>query len=183
MIYVLVALEAEFPAVDLPDNVTIIYTGVGKINAAYHATKTAMAADCTHIINYGTAGTLRAALAGHLLRVNCLRQRDIDGRPLAARGETPFETDHLAADIRLAGDGVSLSTGDDFVRQPPAISSDLVDMEAYAIAKVCAREGVAFDCFKYVTDLADENATTAWRDNVAAGASAFRAQLGILVAG
>ena len=36
---------------------------------------------------------------------------------------------------------------------------------------------VPFSCYKYVTDLADENATANWRDNVARGAGLFVAAL------
>ena len=79
--------------------------------------------------------------------------------------------------IELGGEGVSLSTGDNFVTAPPALASDIVDMEGYAIAKACLRAGVAFSCWKFVTDLADENATANWRDNVETGAAAFIAAL------
>ena len=71
------------------------------------------------------------------------------------------------------GGGVSLSTGDNFVTAPPDLASDIVDMEGYAIAKACIRAGVPFTCWKFVTDLADENATANWRENVEKGASAF----------
>ena len=46
-------------------------------------------------------------------------------------------------------------------------------MEGYAIAKACIRAGVAFTCWKFVKDLADENATANWNENVEKGASAF----------
>jgi len=66
-----------------------------------------------------------------------------------------------------------LSTGDNFVTSPPEITSDAVDMEAYAIAKVCALEGVPFSCFKFITDLADKNAAEHWQENVRLGAKSF----------
>ena len=75
--------------------------------------------------------------------------------------------------IDLGGDGVSLSTGDNFVTALPDLASDIVDMEGYAIAKACIRAGVPFTCWKFVTDLADENATANWRENVEKGAAAF----------
>ena len=46
-------------------------------------------------------------------------------------------------------------------------------MEGYAIAKACLRGNVGFSCWKYVTDLADEDATENWRENVENGAAAF----------
>ena len=97
----------------------------------------------------------------------------MDGRPLAALGDTPFEEGPAAGVIDLGGDGVSLSTGDNFVTTPPDLASDIVDMEGYAIAKACIRAGVPFTCWKFVTVLADENATANWRENVEKGASAF----------
>ena len=176
MIYVLVALESELPD-ELPDDYRLVYTGIGKINATYAALKTAQRDDCEAIINYGSAGTLHHAHAGELLQIGTLHQRDMDARPLAALGETPLETRVPAMAIQLPHGDYSLSTGDNFVTAPPEISSDAVDMEAYAIAKVCALEDVPFSCFKFITDLADENAAEHWQENVSLGAQAFTARL------
>jgi len=176
MIYVLVALESELPDT-LPDNYRLVYTGIGKINATYAALKTALLDDCEGIINYGSAGTLQHQHAGKLLQIGTLHQRDMDARPLAALGETPLETRVPAMAIELLQGDYSLSTGDNFVSAPPEISSDAVDMEAYAIAKVCALENIPFSCFKYITDLADENAAEHWQENVSLGAEAFLALL------
>ena len=177
MIDLLVALEAERDGVQLPADMRVTFTGVGKINAALAAAAVLAQADCTAVMNFGTAGSLKPDLAGTLVRVVKISQRDMDARPLAPRGTTPFEDGPTAGQIELGGDGVSLSTGDNFVTAPPALASDIVDMEAYAIAKACQRAGVAFSCWKYVTDLADENATENWRDNVARGAHLFAAQM------
>ena len=46
---------------------------------------------------------------------------------------------------------------------------DVVDMEAYAIAKACKEGQVNFRCFKYVSDQADENASEEWTKTVADG--------------
>ena len=51
---------------------------------------------------------------------------------------------------------------------------DVVDMEAYAIAKVCKLEGIEFKCFKYISDNADENATSDWIENCKKGAKSFQ---------
>ena len=50
---------------------------------------------------------------------------------------------------------------------------DVVDMEAYAIAKVCKLEKIEFKCFKYISDNADENAKIDWNENLALGVQAF----------
>ena len=44
-----------------------------------------------------------------------------------------LRTGQVLALSSLDGDGVSLSTGDNFVTAPPEIASDIVDMEGYAI--------------------------------------------------
>ena len=50
---------------------------------------------------------------------------------------------------------------------------DVVDMEAYAIAKICKLEKIEFQCFKYISDKADNNADTDWKKNLEFGAKAF----------
>ena len=177
MIDIIVALEAELAGRSLPAGFRVTFCGVGKINAALATAAVLSRGDCRRVVNFGTAGTLRPALAGQLVRVNRMLQRDMDARPLAALGDTPFEAGAASGVIELGGEGGSLSTGDNFVTAPPALASDIVDMEGYAIAKACLRAGVAFSCWKFVTDLADENATANWRDNVETGAAAFIAAL------
>lgn len=172
MIYVLVALESELPD-ELPPGYKLVYTGIGKINACYAALKTAQRDDCKAIINYGTAGAFESAHVGELLEIGTLHQRDMDARPLASLGETPLETRTPASEIHLPKGKYSLGTGDSFVMAPPEVRSDAVDMEAYAIAKVCALENIPFSCFKFITDLADENAAEHWQANVSRGARLF----------
>ena len=173
MIDVVVALEAELAGRSLPAGFRVHFCGVGKINAALKAAEALARGECRRVVNFGTAGSLRPELAGQLVRVNRILQRDMDARPLAALGDTPFEEGPASGVIDLGGDGVSLSTGDNFVTTPPDLASDIVDMEGYAIAKACIRAGVPLTCWKFVTDLADENATANWRENVEKGASAF----------
>ena len=50
---------------------------------------------------------------------------------------------------------------------------DVVDMEAYAIAKICKLEKIEFQCFKYISDKADNNADIDWKKNLELGAKAF----------
>ena len=50
---------------------------------------------------------------------------------------------------------------------------DVVDMEAYAIAKVCKLENIEFRCFKYISDNADKNAGIDWKKNLEIAFQAF----------
>ena len=54
------------------------------------------------------------------------------------------------------------------------IECDIVDMEAYAIAKVCKKYDVNFKCFKYISDKADENAASDWKENIKKEINYFR---------
>ena len=50
---------------------------------------------------------------------------------------------------------------------------DVVDMEAYAIAKVCTIKKVKFRCFKYISDNANDSADNDWNENLKIAAKKF----------
>ena len=180
---VITALELELGVV--PDGYKIVYSGVGKINAAI-AAMDAIHAGATEIINYGTAGVVgKKPIVGTLVEVDTILQRDINAEPLAPRGITPYE-DHLhtaAAILLETGTDITLGTGDSFVTEKDEwfdySSVDIVDMEAYSIAKVCKRKNIPFRCYKWVSDFADENASRDWQVNIAKGANAIRKVLSV----
>lgn len=169
VIYILVALEQELPfnSTDL----YIKYTGVGKINATIAAVEACIDPKCTRIINYGTAGALNKDLIGQLIEIGTLYQRDMDARPLAELGYTPF--DNISGPIIISNSDYTLSTGDNFVTSTPELKTDAVDMEAYAIAKVCNLMNKPFSCYKYLTDYADENSANHWQENINKGIEKF----------
>ena len=173
---IVVALEDELPEYMVP-GWKVVYTGVGKVNAAIAATEAVLEARPAHLINYGTAGALNPEITG-LNRVSYIVQRDMDVRPLGFKlGHTPFDTINH---IDLNGTGVSLGTGDHFVTTPPELITDIVDMEAYAIAKVCKLKNIDFRCFKFISDNADNEAKDDWVDNVSLGAKLFIEKIGSL---
>ena len=166
----IVALENELPQKELP-RYKIEYSGVGKINATYKTLEVIKNDRPDLIINYGTAGSLRRDLKG-LHEVSKFLQRDMDATPLGFRmGETPFDS---ISDIDFGRTGLSCSTGDNFVTTSPLLGSDLVDMEAYAIAKVCWLSRVDFMCFKYISDDADSDSPNNWERNIRFGKEAFK---------
>jgi adenosylhomocysteine nucleosidase len=87
-----------------------------------------------------------------------------------ALGETPFDS---IKEIIISKNGSSCGTGDSFVNKKIDMKIDVVDMEAYAIAKVCMLENIKFRCFKYISDNADKNANIDWNKNLTLGAKAF----------
>ena len=146
------------------------HTGVGKINATYNTLRLIDVHKPKIIINYGTVGAINRTLKG-IIECTKFYQRDMDVRGLNFElGETPFDR---IKEIILSKNGYSCGTGDNFVNQRIDMSVDVVDMEAYAIAKVCKLENIEFRCFKYITDNADENANIDWEENLALGVNAF----------
>ena len=90
-------------------------------------------------------------------------------------GETPFDNinEIINSDV-----GHSCGSGDSFVNKKIEMEVDIVDMEAYALAKVCKLEGVKFKCFKFISDNADDNAPVDWTENCKKGAKLFHIKMG-----
>ena len=156
------------------ENHAILYTGVGKVNATYNLTKVLMddRDDYDLVINYGTAGS---KVYNGL--VDCTRfiQRDMDATPLGfKKGETPFDKGPSMIDFshikNPIGKNLTCYTGDSFATDLTPYD-DVVDMEAYALAKVCYNIGVDFVSFKYITD--DGNADD-WETFCSEGAGKFK---------
>ena len=91
-----------------------------------------------------------------------------------ALGQTAFEDD---GEILAGTGGLSCGTGDQFVSAPPELTSDLVDMEAYALAKICKQKAIDFHCFKFISDNADGDAARDWSQQLAIGAKLFSAEI------
>ena len=151
------------------------HIGVGKVNATYNLTKLIHEHNPSEVINYGTAGTIKKELSG-LVEVTKFYQRDMDVRGLLdiKLGETPFDDIN---EILNSNEGYSCGTGDSFVNKQIEMDVDLVDMEAYALAKVCKLEGIKFRCFKYISDNADDSASIDWLENCKKGAKLFHTKI------
>jgi len=168
-ILILVALQDELDANEIRD-FKVYYSGVGKVNAAIKTLQVIQKHSPNLIINFGTAGSLNPQLSG-LIEVGSFYQRDMDASPLGFEiGQTPFEDEK---EISFGRQGVSCGTGDKFVTRTPTLKTDIVDMEAFAIAKVCKLKNIDFRCFKFISDNADNEAKDDWVDNVSLGAKLF----------
>ena len=67
-----------------------------------------------------------------LVEVTRFFQRDLDATARGIKiGQTPYDD---IVEINFGSGGYSCGTGDSFVTQTPKLKTDLVDMEAYAIA-------------------------------------------------
>ena len=170
------------------DGWDVLYTGVGKVNATLGLTqkfgKYGSHIPYNLIINYGTAGS-RKYEQGEV--VDCTRfiQRDMDVTGLGFKlSQTPFEEDipiiiQSESDFNPIGKNALCGSGDSFMKGLPYAwyknqIGDVVDMEAYALAKVCRSYSIPFISFKYITDGADGDADIDWEKNVGKGIVKFK---------
>ena len=180
-VLIVVALPDE-----LNDNLrglsNLVLTGVGKVNAAYALTRAiterrAAGNPPKYVINIGSAGSKK--YPRHSL-VACHRfmQRDMDCTTIGYDiGVTPSDTFPAILEhqkyIDDLPDGVC-GSGDNFVTtQSVSQMVDLVEMEAYSLARVCAMEHIPFIAIKYITDGLDESGGDDWDDAVTSSADAL----------
>jgi adenosylhomocysteine nucleosidase len=174
---IITALESELKRESLPQGVAIVYSGIGKINAAMTSIKAIHQYSPTRILNFGTAGKIKADLHG-LLEIGKVIQRDMDAEPLAPRGSTPFcirPQEYVSTGQFLCG------SGDSFVTTPdPWLHSqgvDVVDMELFAIAATAHEYQIPWQSFKYITDDANDDSGADWSERVHYGQELFLEKL------
>ena len=175
------ALRAESQGVFEEAGVSVLYCGVGKVNAAITLTR-ALAGYASAgramplVVNFGSAGS-PVHPSGSFLCCHEFVQRDMDVRGLGFPiGVTPY--DDVPATLRFSPRFTSLTpavcgSGDSFVTAGKGEAYAVVDMEAYALAKVCVRATAEFASVKYVTDGADHAAADDWQANVHKAADEF----------
>jgi adenosylhomocysteine nucleosidase len=128
------------------------------------------------VLNFGSAGSRRHA-TGTLVECHEFVQRDMDVCGLGfALGVTPYDEappclrfervfDHLPSAV--------CGSGDSFATLHTGLECGVLDMEAYALAKVCWYEKAQFACAKYVSDGADHAAADDWQKNLHKAADDF----------
>ena len=159
----------------------LLYTGVGKVNAAASLARRLAELRCagtppSMVVNLGTAGS-RTIPRHTMVACNRFSQRDMDvsgmGIPV---GVTPFDDTPPVIEFPPVFSRLPqtlCSSADSFATHRHAIEGDVVDMEAFALARVCLSEGLPFACAKYITDGADSDSATHWEAALEAAARGF----------
>lgn len=159
----------------------LLYTGVGKVNAAASLARRlaeirASGQPLPLVVNLGTAGS-RLLAAHSIAACNRFAQRDMDVSGLGfPPGVTPFDDAPAVIEFApiLSQYGQhTCSTADSFATHLHAVAGDVVDMEAFALARVCLADGARFACVKYVTDGADGDSAAHWEAALDAASLAF----------
>ena len=102
-----------------------------------------------------------------------------------------FGDDEILSNLlQFGNDGLICRTQDQFVNDLDTLDMfehlihgnkfNCVDMEAYALAKVCGYMNKDFICYKYISDDADGEADSDWQQNVAGGEELFYDILNLL---
>jgi len=170
----IMALPNESKGLFEQAGIQVHYSGIGKINAAFKAFEVIHKTGCKTLINLGSAGSSHFE-AHSLVEVVTFVQRDMDVSPLGfAVGVTPMDNEfpaeiHVQAHFEYLAKGIC-GTGDSFETGIPKVACNLVDMEAYALAKVCQKLDVRLISVKYITDGANDTAHLDWEDNLLLGA-------------
>ena len=188
--HILIVSALEVETQGQLEDYRVLYTGVGKVNATLELTKVLQKAHLHYlpkmpelVINYGTAGS-RELPIGELVDCTKFTQRDMDVTGMGfMKGQTPFENlvpivlDYDHVEFNPIGKKLRCGTGDNFVQTNEDTYSDVFDMEAYALAKVCHHYKVPFISFKYITDNADEHSPKDWVDNCSDGIVEFKERI------
>ena len=156
---ILCALEEEFSKEDNRYAESIFYTGVGKVNSCITTIELIREKNPSLIVNVGTVGSCRHGIEG-IIECGVFKDRD---------DTSEFDSKNV---IYTNKDLLTISTGDNFVSQKVE-GCDVVDMEAYAIAKVCKRYNVDFKCYKYITDYTNQDSRDNWETNTSNGKPYF----------
>ena len=157
-------------------NESVVFTGVGKINATKALEREFSRSPFRLpdlVINYGTAGKTTESLSvGELYEVGKFVQRDMMVTELGFKEyETPFDDTYI---IENGRSDLTCGTGDSFWTPKNKEIFEIVDMEAYALAKVCQDYGVKFRCFKFISDGGNPDE---WKENVSKGSVLFANKL------
>ncbi len=173
-IALVMALESESKGLFEQAGIQVHYSGIGKVNAAFTAFDVIQKTGCKTILNLGSAGS-SFFNAHELVEVKTFVQRDMDVSPLGFEvGVTPMDSDfpsaiHLESYFKDLSQGIC-GTGDSFETGLPKVSCNLVDMEGYALAKVCKKLDVRLISIKYISDGANDSAHLDWEENLLLGA-------------
>lgn len=170
-----VAIPSELPRNLVPPSTELIYTGVGKVNAAMIAVQHLKDLNpaTTQVLNFGSAGSSLPKM--NLYKCAKFSQHDMNAEPLAPKYHTPFDEllySESTSTLVFNEDNHECVTQDTFEKNPK--EGFIYDMEAYSIAKVCKKFGFDFQCYKFVSDSGDADE---WEKNHDKGIDLFLSEL------
>ena len=159
------AVEAEYGA-ELRARIQPLMTGIGPVEAAVQLTaalsRLQMRGELPDlVVSLGSAGS-RVLEQAAVYQVSAVEYRDMDASALGfARGETPLSGLPVRIELSLQIPGIphaSIATGGSIVsgRAYDEISTDMVDMETFAVLRACQHFGLPLIGLRGISDGADD---------------------------
>ena len=159
------AVEAEYGA-ELRTRIQPLMTGIGPVEAAVQLTaalsRLQMRGELPDlVVSLGSAGS-RVLEQAAVYQVSAVEYRDMDASALGfARGETPLSGLPIRIELSLQIPGIphaSIATGGSIVsgRAYDEISTDMVDMETFAVLRACQHFGLPLIGLRGISDGADD---------------------------
>jgi len=163
---ILFALEEEAPTL-FAKYKNVYEIGVGKVNAAINTMHLICRYGPVRIINLGTAGGITVGTG--IYRINKVFQHDVNLIPLGLKPGQHLNDESSV--IEFEGSGKSCASGDMFVTDASKLrlKTDIIEMEAYSVAKAGLITKTQVEIYKYITDMADTDAGKTWKEHVASG--------------
>lgn len=155
----------------------VLFTGVGKINAAYNLTRKIYELrnndiNLDLVLNFGSVGSDKFK-RGDLVYCRKFIQHDMNAVEFGYElGITPGEDNNLILEHKRIVYNLQeaiCGTGDCFSSDFYDIV-DVADMESYALAKVCKKEKIDFCSIKYVTNNFNSGDAFDWDEECKIGA-------------
>jgi adenosylhomocysteine nucleosidase len=174
-----------FPSRRLSKNglaVSVVTSGIGKVNAASAATALIVAGECDALLVIGTAGLI-GVRSEQCFWLSCAVQHDYGAERSSGfvhytAGDWPIGPASVTPFLPMADPGLGLpharvASGDSFVECPDharflaeGLSADLVEMETAAVAQLCQRFGVPWAGIRAVSDDANGESAGDFQSNL-----------------
>ena len=132
-----------------------LYTGIGSQKATQKLTEALKRLKPAGVLNLGSAGSFRWPV-GTLVEVSQVVHRDQSHALFTEALELRTKTKLPKA---ICGSA-------DYVETDPEHQTEVMDMEAYALALVCKKFGIEFNSIKYITDGSEHKTVQDWKNNV-----------------
>lgn len=168
------ALKEESQGLFEKANIPVLWTGMGLISASISLTEclTKLLADKDPkdivVLNLGTAGS-RKIQPGQLVECTSFVQRGAPLKLLAPKISVVSGQRISQLPEVICGSSDQVDLGDTKNNE----DFDIMDMEAYALAQVCARMKVSFSSVKYITDSSGKNVYQEWKKALPKAAEAL----------
>jgi adenosylhomocysteine nucleosidase len=157
-------------------NHNIHFCGIGKVNAASGATEIICKHTPSLIVNLGTAGNVNLKENG-LYQCTEFIQRDMNATlfgyelfqtPCERSELLPFSTKTIITSYpnAICGTGDSVGLTPDLEKNRENLPYNLMEMEGYAIAKVCDRFATPFISIKAISDNSGSDAEKEYRKTI-----------------